>query len=172
MPMTGMRFYSKQIEVPSGRQVTIDLAVEPGTVTIDVTMVPKQGKVGVANVYLATGTIVAKTSSELSLKMAAAGPGASQWVIVRNGEPARFGDVVAGSYSLCAVPFPAEVKGMSAMGYAERHGDTLPAFCKPVTVAPSPDTQPAQLAVELPPFIQDTPPPKGGGSGSGSGSGG
>ncbi len=172
MPMTGMRFYSKQIEVPSGRQVTIDLAVEPGTVTLDVTVVPKLGKLGVANVYVASGAITAKTASELALKMAAAGPGASQWVIVRNGEPARFGEVAAGAYSVCVVPFPSEVRGMGAMGYAERHGDTLAAFCKPVTVAPAPDAQTAQIPVELPPFIQDTPPGGGsGGSGSGSGSG-
>ncbi len=170
MPMTGMRFYSKQIEVPSGKQVSIDLVVEPGTVTLDVTVTPKAGKTGVANVYLASGSLVAKTANELGLKMAAAGPGASQWVIVRNGEPARFGEVAAGAYSVCAVPFPAEVKGMAAMGYAERHGDTLAAFCKPVTVAAAPDAQAAQLPVELPPFIQDTPPP-GGGSGSGSGAG-
>jgi hypothetical protein len=57
---------------------------------------------------------------------------------------------------------------MAAMGYIERHGDSLVAFCKPVNVAPSPDTQSVQLAVDLPPFISDAPA---GGSGSGSGSG-
>ena len=169
-PMVGMKFYSKQIEVPSGKQVTIDLVVEPGAVTLDVTVVARQGKVGVANVWLASGSITAKTANELGLKLAAAGPGASQWVIIRNGEPARVSEVVPGAYSVCVVPFPAEVKGMAAMGYGERHGDTLPAFCKPVTVSPAPDTQAAQVPVELPPFISDTPP--GGGSGSGgSGSG-
>jgi hypothetical protein len=66
------------------------------------------------------------------------------------------------------VPFPAEVRGFAAMGYADRHGDTLLAFCKAVTVAAAPDTQATQLAVELPPFIDDNP---GGGSGSGSGAG-
>jgi hypothetical protein len=170
MPMTGMRFYSQQIAVPSGKAVTIDLVVDPGAVTVDVTVAARGGKVGVANVYITTASITAKTSNELGLKMAAAGPGASQWVIVRNGEPARFGEVAAGAYSACVVPYPLEVKGMAAMGYAERHGDTLPAFCKPVRVHAAPDTQGTTVPVELPPFISDTPP-AGSGSGSGSGSG-
>jgi large repetitive protein len=164
MPMTGMRFYSQQIEVPSGKQVTLDLAVEPGAVTLDVALTAQNGQVGVANVYLASGAVTATTANELGLVMAAAGPGASQWVIVRAGEPARFTEVVPGPYSACAVPFPAEVRGMAAMGYAERHGDTLPAYCRPVTVQAAPPTQTAQLAIELPPFLDDAP-----GSGSGSG---
>lgn len=170
MPMSGMKFYSKQIEVPSGKEVTIDLAVEPGAVTVDVTLKAKNGAVGVANVWLASGNITATTANELGLKMAAAGPGASQWVIVRRGEPARFGEVVPGNYSVCAMPYPAEVKGMAAMTYADRHGDTLLAFCRPVNVSAAPDTQSVVVTVELPPHVADTPPP-GPGSGSGSGSG-
>ena len=171
MPMSGMKFYSKQVEVPAGKEVSIDLAVEPGAVTVDVTLKAKNGAVGVANVYLASGNISATTGNELGLKMAAAGPGASQWVIVRRGEPARFVEVVPGNYSICSVPYPAEVRGMAAMTYADRHGDTLLAFCKPINVGAAPETQAATLAVELPPYVADTPPP-GGGSGSGSGSGG
>lgn len=168
MPMSGMKFYSKQVEVPPGKEVAIDLAVEPGAVTLDVTLKAKTGTVGVANVYLVSGTVTAATANELGLVMAAAGPGASQWVIVRRGEPARFAEVVPGTYSICAVPYPAEVRGMAAMTYAERHGDSLLASCKPINVNPAPDTQAATLVVTLPPFIPDAPPP-GGGSGSGSG---
>jgi hypothetical protein len=164
-PMVGMRFYSKQVIVPSGGQVAVDLAVEPGTVTIDATITARNGKLGVAQVTLTTGAIVATTYNELGLKLAAAGNGASQLVIVRNGEPARLGDVMPGGYTLCVVPYPAEIKGLAAMGYIERHGDTLDAFCKPVTVAPSPDTQQVQISVELPPVVAEP------GAGSGSGSG-
>ncbi|MCX5742100.1 MAG: carboxypeptidase regulatory-like domain-containing protein, partial [Proteobacteria bacterium] len=171
MPMIGMKFYSKQIDVPAGKEVKIDLAVEPGTVTVEVALAPKAGKVGVANVYIASGTIVAKTGQELGLRMAAAGPGASQWVIIRDGEAARFSEVAPGSYTACAVPFPFEVRGMGAMGYGERHSDSLLAFCKPFTVAPSPATQAMTVAVELPPFIKDASSGSGAGSGAGSGSG-
>lgn len=169
MPMIGMRFYSKQVTVPSGKEVAIDLAVEPGTVTLSVTPKPKAGALGVANAWLASGVVTVKTASELSLRLAAAGPGASQWIILRSGEPAAFKELMPGTYSACVVPFPVEVVGMAAMGYAERHGDALPAFCKAVTVGASPATQTVDVPVEVPPMIPDAPP--GGGSGSGSGSG-
>jgi uncharacterized GH25 family protein len=168
MPMAGMKFYSKQVDVPPGTEVKIDLTVDPGAVTLDVTMVPKSGVAGVGSVWLVTGTMTASTASELSLKMAAAGPGASQWVIVRQGEPAVFTEVAPGTYSACVVPFPAEVKGMGAMGYAERHGDKLPAVCKPVIVQASPDKQGVSVPVEIPPYIPDAPQGSGAGSGSGS----
>jgi RNA polymerase sigma-70 factor (ECF subfamily) len=166
MPMMGMKFYSKQVTVPSGKEVTIDLAVEPGAVTLTVTPKPKAGELGVASVWLTSGAIAVKTAAELSLRMAQAGAGSSQWIILRQGEPAVFKDVVPGAYSVCVAPFPAEVKGMAAMGYSERHGDKLPAYCRSLTVGSAPSMQNAEVAIELPPFIPDAPPP---GSGSGSG---
>ncbi len=166
MPMIGMKFYSKQIAVPAGGQVAIDLVVEPGAITLDATVTATNGKLGVAQVTLTSGTIAATTYNELAIKLAAAGQGASQLVIIRNGELARLSEVAPGAYSLCIVPYPTEVKGMAAMGYIERHGDSLLAFCKPVTVTPSPTTQAIQISVEVPPFEGDPAPP-GGGSGSG-----
>jgi uncharacterized GH25 family protein len=170
MPMSGMKFYSKEVVVPSGKEVTVDLSVEPGAVTLNVQGVASNGQLGVASAWLASTanglTITAHTASELQLQIAAAGPGASQWVIVRAGEAARFTEVVPGGYAACIVPFPAEVKGMGAMGYAERHGDKLPAYCQAVTVAASPDTQNVNVPVQIPPFISDTPA---GGAGPGPG---
>jgi uncharacterized GH25 family protein len=157
MPMAGMKFYSKQVDVPPGTEVTVDLAVEPGAVTLDVTPVAQKGVLGVASVWLATGSITATTATELQLKMAAAGPGASQWVIIRQGEPAAFSEVAPASYSACVVPFPSEVKGMATMGYVERHGDKLPAYCKAVVVQQTPDKQGVSVPVEIPPYIPDSP---------------
>jgi uncharacterized GH25 family protein len=167
MPMAGMKFYSQQVVVPSGKEVTVDLSVEPGAVTLDVQAVASNGTLGVANVWLASGApLTATTATQLSLQTAAAGPGASQWVIVRAGEAAVFSEVAPGAYSACIVPFPAEVKGMAAMGYSERHGDKLPAYCRPVNVAASPPTQNVSIPVEIPPFVPDNPP-GGGGHGPG-----
>jgi len=170
MPMMGMKFYSKEIAVPSGKEVTIDLTADPGTVTLAVTAVAKSGKVGVANAFITTGVVAARTQTDLGLKMAASGPSSSQWVIIRNGEPAKFNEVIPGAYSVCIVPFPAEVQGMAAMGYADRHSDSLPAYCQQVRVQPQPATQNANVSVELPAFEADQSG-SGGGSGSAAGSG-
>lgn len=99
--------------------------------------------------------IAARTASDLSLQMAKTGVSSMQWVIIRNGEPAKFAELVPGTYSACVVPFPAEVQGMAAMGYVERHSDQLPAFCQAIKVNPSPTEQTAQVVVELPPFVPD-----------------
>jgi hypothetical protein len=170
MPMMGMKFYSKQIAVPSGKEVTLDLTADPGTVTLAVTATASNGKVGVANAFLPSGTVAAKTASELGLALAAQGPSSNQWVIIRNGEPAKFNEVTPGMYSACITPFPAEVHGMAAMGYGERHSDSLPAFCQTVRVNPAPAMQAATVQVELPPFEADQTGSAGSAAGSGSAS--
>ena len=159
MPMTGMKFYARQVEVRPGQQATVELAVEPGAVVVELVPVPRNGALGVAQAFLSSGVVSARTANELALALAAAGPGASQFTVIRSGEPARFSEVSPGSYSVCAVPYPAEVKGMAAMSYGERHADSLLAFCKPIVVAAAPPTQTVQLSVELPPFVPDEPPP-------------
>jgi len=164
MPMMGMKFYSKEVVVPPGQEIKVDLTVNAGAVTLDVTAAPRAGTLGVASAWVATGAIVAKTANDLSLRMAAAGAGSSQWVIIRRGEPAKFSELLPGNYTACVVAFPAEVQGMAAMQYIEKHSDSLPAFCQPVTVAATPVEQQVSVPVDLPPYIAD-------GSGAGSGSG-
>ncbi|MBV8756462.1 MAG: carboxypeptidase regulatory-like domain-containing protein, partial [Deltaproteobacteria bacterium] len=166
MPMSGMKFYSKEVVVPSGQEVHVDLAVEPGNVEVDVLAAPRAGKMGVGVSWLVSGTITAHTANELQLKVAAAGAGASQLTIIRNGEAAKFTEVVPAVYSACVVPYPAEVHGMSAMGYMERHGDKLGAYCAPAQINGAPDHQTITVAVDIPPYIPDDQ-----GSGAGSGSG-
>ena len=155
MPMAGMKFYSKEVVVPPGQEIKVDLAVNPGAVTLDVTAAPRNGTLGVASAWVATGAIVAKTANDLNLRMAAAGAGSSQWVIIRRGEPAKFSELAPGSYSACVVAFPVEVQGMAAMQYIEKHSDSLPAFCQPVTVAATPAEQMVTVPVDLPPFVGD-----------------
>jgi hypothetical protein len=51
--------------------------------------------------------------------------------------------------------FPIEVQGMQAMSYVERHGDSLPVFCKQATVAAAPPEQSIDVTVTLPSVIPD-----------------
>jgi len=168
-PRAGMHFYSNQIAVPAGQQVTLDLSVDAGTVTLDVAITAAGGAAGAAFAWLASGAITASTANELSLRLAAAGPGASQRVGVRAGAPAELTSVAPGAYTVCVTPFPREVQGAALFGYFDRHGDTLPTFCKAVVVAASPDTQTTEVTVVPPAFIPDAPGPGPGGPGSGSG---
>jgi hypothetical protein len=159
--VTGTRFYSNEVEVAAGQHVTLDLAFDPGTVALDAAISPRTGALGVASAWLVSGALSAKTASELSLRLAAAGGGTSQRVIARGGQPAHFTDVAPGAYSLCVTPFPVEVSGLAAIDYAANHGDALPAYCKPVAVTASPPQQITNIAVEIPPYIADPASPSG-----------
>lgn len=164
---TGTRFYSRQVDVPPGGQVTVDLTVDAGTVALSVAITART-TLGLASAWLVTGQLTARTASELSLRLAAAGTGASQRVVSRGGQPAQFTEVTPGPYTVCVTPYPVEVTGPTAITYANAHGDVLPAFCKPVNVAATPDQQSADIAVEIPAFIPDPPAPGTPGPGSGS----
>ncbi|MBP9204628.1 MAG: carboxypeptidase regulatory-like domain-containing protein [Kofleriaceae bacterium] len=181
MPMVGMRFYSKEVVVESGKESKVDLAVEKGGVTVVANLVARAGTVGVASVWLASGLIAAANQRELGLRLGMASTGSSQWAILPQGGAARFPEVVPGPYTVCAVTFPTEIQGMAAMGYGERHGDVLPAYCQSITVGAAPAEQAVSVQVAVPALIPDEgggpggggPPgggrPPGGGSGSGSG---
>jgi hypothetical protein len=161
-PRRGMHFYSKQIDVPLGTEVTLDLSVDAGAVTVTAQPVGSKGQVGLAIGWLATGAITATTANELQLKLAAAGTGASQMVPARPPDPSTFTEVVPGPYTACFVPLPLEVRGQQAIGYMGRHATKLPAYCQAVTVAPSPATQAITVPVVVPAMIPDNPPPGGG----------
>jgi len=161
-PRRGLQFYSQQVDVPPGANVTVNLTVNQGEVELDLTAVATGSQVGMGVAYISSAPITATTASALSLALAAAGQGTSQMSIIRGGGPAVFTDVVPGTYSACVVALPLQVQGFGAMGYAERHGGTLPSVCQPVTVAATPATQSASITVQIPPYIADPP---GGGSG-------
>jgi uncharacterized GH25 family protein len=158
----GARFYSKVATVPAGKEVTVDLTVDPGTVALEVTMTADGGAIGAASAWLASGTITAGTLTELMLKLAAAGAGTSARLGVANGESKRFTDLVPGPYSVCITPLPLAVRAVAALDYMNRHSDSLATFCTAITVAPAPSTQAVDIAVELPPLIPDAPGGKAG----------
>jgi hypothetical protein len=158
MPMMGMKFYSKEAVVESGKTTAVDLAIEQGGVSLVVTPVAKApARVGVASLTIVSGVIAATSARDLQLRLAAAGQGSSQWAVMINGGNTTFTDLVPGNYSACVVPFPAEVQGMAAMQYADRHGDTLAAFCKQVALTAQPAEQRVDVSVEIPAFVPDEP---------------
>ena len=97
------------------------------------------------------------SARELELMIAQIGEGASGLSFFIRGGPADLPELKPGAYTVCAVPFPAEVQGMGdTMAYSDREGDNLPVYCKAVTVAAEPAEQSLQLDVQVPTFV---PPP-------------
>ncbi len=158
-PLSGMKFYSQVATVTSGSETQANLAADPGSVVLNVVAQPAAGKLGLALAWLANGSITASNAHDLSLQMAASGAGTSQLAISLVGGPIAYSDVTPGAYTICVVPFPADVQGAQALGYIQTHGLTLPAYCQPELVTPAPATQSVTVPVTIPPNA---------GSGSGS----
>ena len=167
MPMIGMKFYSKEVVVPSGKEIKADLVVDPGTVELAVQPVSaKGGKLSGGEMRITSGVVVARTYSEMQLKFAQTGTSTAQVGISIQGAPVTFSELKPGVYTVCEVPLPIEIRGMqAALAYQEQHSDALLAWCKQVTVQAAPAKQTTQLPVEVPALEGDA------GSGSGSGSG-
>ncbi len=166
-----MKFYSKSVQVESGKDAVVDLQYQPGTVSLAVTAaLPAGGKIGAMSAWLASGVIAAKNSRDLQLRIAAQGAGSSFWNIVPMGGSTTFTELTPGTYTACIVPFPAEVSPMAGMEYATKYSDVMAAFCKTVNVAGSPAEQAVSVPTEVPVMIKDDtagggtppPPPRGG----------
>ena len=158
MPMAGLTFHSKTATVESGKTAHVDLVVESGPVSLAVTLAEKSGKpLGFSEVIGAMGPLQASTARELQTKLGAMGNGTSRQAFSIQGQPVTLSEVEVGHWTLCALSFPSEVKGMAdTVDYAEREGDNLPVFCKGVDVAAQPASQSVTLPVVVPPYV---PPP-------------
>lgn len=151
----GARFYSQQVAVISGRETSVELAVEPGALTLAVTARTASGAIGAASAWLASGTIDASTLTDLTLKLASAGPGTSVRLGIANGETKQFTDLAPGTYSVCITPLPVEIRPAAALDYMTRHADTLATFCKSVELAAAPREQSIAITVAVPPLASD-----------------
>jgi protocatechuate 3,4-dioxygenase beta subunit len=170
-PRAGPKFYSRQADVPTGAQVTLDLTVDPGTITVQIAAIPAAGALGIASISLVNGAITAANANDLQHKLAGSGPGMSARSRAFGTGVASFTDIAPGAYTACVAPLPVEVRG-NALCYATDRADTLPVFCQPVTVAADPDTQTVQVPVTVPAYTPDPHCPAGpGGGGPGSGAG-
>ncbi|MCA9678522.1 MAG: carboxypeptidase regulatory-like domain-containing protein [Kofleriaceae bacterium] len=154
-PMRGMGFFSKSVAVEPGKETRVDVTIQKGDVTLTATA-HAAGDAPVSGMgWIASGQVAAKNGREVSQRLAAQGEGTSSLSIMIAGNPATFRELTPGPYTVCLLPLPSGLQGMQAMGYAQRHGEDLPAFCKQVTVTAQPTTQAMTIEVEIPEVLPD-----------------
>jgi hypothetical protein len=155
-PMRGMGFFARTVTVAGGQQTHVDVAIERGPITL--AALPRAAGGGPVSGlgWIASGAVVARNGRDLELRLAAQGEGMSTMAVALPGQPARFRELLAGRYTVCILPLPADLASpQEAMGYAIDHGDLLPAFCEAVTVAEAPLEQVVEIAVEIPPRVEE-----------------
>lgn len=148
---------SKTITVVAGKPVDGSIDLPAGDLALQVKIEPKTGeKVDAAQVFLFRGNIAAQNGEEIMDAFLASGGerGADGQVTLALGGAAgmliwlgpampfpTFKELLAGSYSACAIPITGTITDPQLMGRIFRHLDKLEVFCKPVTVKPSPASQ-------------------------------
>ncbi len=154
-PMQGMSFHTQVVIVEPKKTARVKIDLKAGGRVVAKVEIAGGGK-GLALVRAVSGPVAARTSKELDYEIAASGK-FSAFGLSFGGAPARIDQVPPGITSVCAIPFPAEVKGMGpTMEYMNREGDSLPVFCATVQVRDGAEVELVVPVDKLPTFV---PPP-------------
>jgi hypothetical protein len=133
-----------------------DVDLPATTVDIVVTLHDQAGEaVRMAEVHLVPGALAADVAYAIHAAEARLTGGFSAFNIVAEGRPARIRRVPPGDYTLCTVPYPAELRGLDPAEVAQfldSQARNLPAYCRPLPVAAQPAEQPITFDVRLPPM--------------------
>jgi uncharacterized GH25 family protein len=155
-PMRGMGFFSKTVDVESGKVTKVDLSIQKGTITLVATPSAAGGGDVAGLAIIASGVIEAKTGREMQLRLAEQGEGSMNFSPVMPGSPVRFEELTSGKYTVCLTPVPSGFDDwMAGLTYYQEHADELPAFCKVVNVGKTPAEQAMTIEVEIPARIED-----------------
>jgi uncharacterized GH25 family protein len=160
MQMKGMAANSTSatVEITAGQTANVTIDIPVGTITVAVTVKPLPGaKLDAAQVFLLHGTVNVTTAKQLNDTFGAGGmQGMKFWFGPGKPMP-TFDDLVAGDYSVCGLPITGNMLDPTFGQRLQEHVDLLRVYCKPVKVAPTPQTQPVELDL---PAMAPLPDPK------------
>jgi uncharacterized GH25 family protein len=156
--MGGASSTSVSVEVKAGQAQNVNIDIPVGNIELDVTIKPiANAKIDSAQVFLFRGTVAATTAKQLNDTFGSGGmSGVKFWF--GEGKPMPvFDKIVAADYSVCGIPVTGNLMDPTFGQRLQEHVDTLRVYCKPVTVASSPQKQ--AVTLELP-AMQPLPDPK------------
>jgi protocatechuate 3,4-dioxygenase beta subunit len=140
--MMTMKSTSVTVQVSAGKPTNVTIDIPAGTIslTVNVHALPGQ-KVDAAQVFLLSGAVTVATGRQLldgffqgSLQ------GMKFWF--GQGKPSpQFDELVAGDYSVCAIPITGDLSDPQFMQRVQENVQTLAVYCKPLKIAASPDQQ-------------------------------
>ena len=144
--MMSMKSTTVNAVVTAGRETSVKIDIPVGTITLvaNVKALPNH-KVDAAQVFLFAGAIAPANAKQLADGIFQGGiQGIKLWF--GPGKPApEFEELVAGEYSLCAVPITGDL--MAIQQKAQQHMDLLKVYCRQVKITPAPTKQTVDHAV-------------------------
>jgi hypothetical protein len=158
MQQGGMSFKatSANVTVTAGAATTVTIDIPVGTIALTVTIKPQAGaKVDAAQIFLFKGAVAITNAKDVQNGFLSGGvAGMKFWNAMM---PAEFTELVPGSYSVCGIPITGNMSDPTFLQRLQENTDILKVYCKPVTLAASPDKQ---TVVEELPSMVTLPAPK------------
>lgn len=155
-PMIGMNSKSVEVTLQADGSENVNIELLASDINLEVKIKDREGE-NAAFVWVTgtQGSVVAQNGRELTANVGAMSEGTGfQGMSIGGFKDATFEGVVAGQYTLCAVPYPRGLRGEGdTINYMERMGEELKVFCEPLTVEAGINNQIASLTVDVPDFV-------------------
>lgn len=157
--LMAMKSTSATVEVTAGQQATANIEIPVGDVTLTVQVKPlPSNQVDAAQLFLFAGSVNLTTAGQLSAGIFKNSlQGMKFWLGA--GKPAPdFAELVAGGYSLCAVPITGDMSDPQFLQRLRQNQQVLKVYCKATNVTATPAAQ--TLTIELPSMVPLPSPAK------------
>ncbi|MBC7973550.1 MAG: carboxypeptidase regulatory-like domain-containing protein, partial [Myxococcales bacterium] len=147
--LMSLKSASVTVQVTAGKQATANIVVAVGEVTLTVQVRAKPGnQVDAAQVFLFAGQVTLSNAKELvDSALQSSLQGSTLWFGA--GKPApTFAELVAGEYSICALPITGSLNDPQFQQRLQEHLASLKVYCRAARVTAAPLAQ--SFDVELP----------------------
>jgi hypothetical protein len=155
-PIAGVTQSGQLVTVVAGEAARFDVDLPDRTVDLVVNLRDEAAApVRMAELHLVTGALQATVAREVHAAEAQLTGGFSAFNIVADGRAAKIRRVPPGDYTLCAVPYPEALSGLDpaeTAQFIDNQARDLPAYCRPLSVAPEPAEQSLTFDVRVPPM--------------------
>lgn len=156
--MMSMKSSSTTVTVTAGKETKVTIDIPVGTLSLTVTIKPLAGnQVDAAQVFLMSGLVAPATGKQLIDGMFQGGGQSMKFWLGGTMPMPKFEELVAGKYSACIIPITGSMSDPTFMQRIQENMQTLKVYCKPVTLAASPNAQ--TLVAEVPAMTPFPAPP-------------
>ena len=153
-PFRGRGFESASATLVSGQTAVVNLELAGGDYTLLVRPVAERAAEVLGQVTAVEGLrVTATTAAQLEEQVGRRESGFTTFSFASSRGPATLTNLRAGTWTVCAVPLPAEVAEEDARQYWLRAGDSLPVFCASKALEGGAQEQLMDLPVELPAYL-------------------
>jgi len=140
---------SLTVNVIAGQQVTANIDVPVGEITVTAQIEPRPGnKVDAAQVFMFAGTVNLSTGRQLIDGVLQRSLQGAKFWFGADKPPVEFTEIVAGDYSICALPITGDMADQQFQRRLQSNLALLKVYCKPAHVAAAPLAQ--RFAIDVP----------------------